>query len=259
MPSPVTLITAKLGLSASVGAKGAVNRSDDVRRVQDALNAIPTTDGGPAKLLTYDGIAGPKTQKAIQLFQLHHFGWKLADGRVDPDGETDKRLADRLGVHGTTSWKIRRVESTQPRVLGTQLRNINSKDRFFEIGDNAGRYKVLYYFRSLDDNVPRMMEVAPLQSAPELNVFDTQLTCSRFAFVGEGTHVEFSPSPHEATIRLLVHPLQTHIVSGPLNLLVRHRWIVPTSTPGVPHRIHGIFRFVRDESPGERKTPEPFA
>jgi hypothetical protein len=35
---------------------------------------------------------GPKTIDAIQKFQLFHFGWNGADGRVDPDGQTLRKL-----------------------------------------------------------------------------------------------------------------------------------------------------------------------
>jgi hypothetical protein len=39
-----------------------------------------------------DGKCGTKTKKAIQLFQLHHFGWSGADGRVDPGQQTLAKL-----------------------------------------------------------------------------------------------------------------------------------------------------------------------
>ncbi len=153
---------------------------------------------------------------------------------------------------------IRRVESAVPSEPGAELRSIHSKDRFFEITDFARRQNVLYYFRGFDQDVPRIMNVPPLQNAPELNVFSTDLTCSRFAFVGEGMHVEVSPSPTEAGIHILVRLVLTHVNGGRLNLRIRHRWIVPTSTPGVSHTLQGIFRFVRDQSAGPRKTPDTF-
>jgi peptidoglycan hydrolase-like protein with peptidoglycan-binding domain len=78
-------------ISASVG-RGGVNRSNDVRIIQAALNKISPKSGGPAKPLAEDGICGPKTIEAIQKFQLHHFGWQGADGRVDPDGPTLAKL-----------------------------------------------------------------------------------------------------------------------------------------------------------------------
>lgn len=70
----------------------AVNDPPDVMVVQEALNDVTPADGGPQPLLKVDGVCGSKTTKAIQMFQLHHFGWKGADGRVDPDGQTLAKL-----------------------------------------------------------------------------------------------------------------------------------------------------------------------
>ncbi len=79
-------------ISASVGRMGGVNRPDDVKTVQELLNQVPPGSGGPKPPLAVDGICGPKTINAIQTFQLHHFGWKGADGRVDPGGPTLEKL-----------------------------------------------------------------------------------------------------------------------------------------------------------------------
>lgn len=78
-------------LSASVGRRG-VNREPDVRRVQQLLNNVVPESGGPRTPLVVDGKAGHNTTDAIQQFQLHHFGWSIADGRVDPDGNTFQKL-----------------------------------------------------------------------------------------------------------------------------------------------------------------------
>lgn len=78
-------------ISASVGLNG-VNRANDVTTVQQLLNNVPKDKGGPQPLLVLDGICGPKTRGAIQAFQLHHFGWSGADGRVDPGHQTLAKL-----------------------------------------------------------------------------------------------------------------------------------------------------------------------
>src|SRR5438874_8881368 len=79
-------------LSSWVGrrgnARGEGNLDEDVRRVQGLLNEVPAAEGGPAAPLKVDGLSGPKTEGAIQKFQLFRFGWKGADSRVDPDGPT---------------------------------------------------------------------------------------------------------------------------------------------------------------------------
>ena len=78
-------------ITASVGING-VNRPSDVRTVQELLNQVPVGSGGPSPPLKVDEICGPETKAAIQKFQLHHFGWAGADGRVDPNGPTHIKL-----------------------------------------------------------------------------------------------------------------------------------------------------------------------
>jgi hypothetical protein len=75
-------------ITASVGRMGGVNRTDDVRTVQNLLNNVPASSGGPTPRLDPDGKCGSLTIGAIQKFQLANFGWKGADGRVDPNGPT---------------------------------------------------------------------------------------------------------------------------------------------------------------------------
>ena len=79
-------------LNASVGRMGGVNYRDDVITVQQLLNQVPITSGGPSPPLNVDGICGSKTINAIQVFQVKQFGWSMADGRVDPNGATHTRL-----------------------------------------------------------------------------------------------------------------------------------------------------------------------
>jgi hypothetical protein len=79
-------------LMASVGRMGGINHAEDVRKVQHALNKVPKSEGGPPKPLDPNGNCGPKTIEAIQLFQIKHFGWSGADGRVDVNGPTHQKL-----------------------------------------------------------------------------------------------------------------------------------------------------------------------
>ena len=78
-------------ISGTVG-RSAANRYDDVVTVQELLNQVPADEGGPRPKLKVDGICGSKTKSAIQKFQLHHFGWKGADGRVNPGHQTLAKL-----------------------------------------------------------------------------------------------------------------------------------------------------------------------
>jgi hypothetical protein len=81
-------------LNQPVGNLGGVKTGPDVLKVQRALNNVPPNEGGPLQPLETDSMCGPITLKAIQTFQLKHFGWKGADGRVDVMGPTHQKLND---------------------------------------------------------------------------------------------------------------------------------------------------------------------
>lgn len=81
-------------ISVSVGQNGQ-NRVEDVRLVQQLLNAIPIDHGGPQLKLGVDGQVGPKTIEAIRQFQQHYH--LAIDGRVDPGGATLAKLCQIAG------------------------------------------------------------------------------------------------------------------------------------------------------------------
>jgi peptidoglycan hydrolase-like protein with peptidoglycan-binding domain len=72
-------------ITVSVGKNGG-NRKKDVQYVQSLLNISRERNGQP--LLKLDGLAGPKTIGAIELFQRQAVGMPAPDGRVDPAGRT---------------------------------------------------------------------------------------------------------------------------------------------------------------------------
>jgi len=82
-------------IAGSVGVGGR-NTPADVRAIQAALNDIAPGDGGPDPKLAVDGIAGPKTNKAIAKFQQRSIGW--SDGRIDPGGPTLKAINARRAL-----------------------------------------------------------------------------------------------------------------------------------------------------------------
>jgi hypothetical protein len=84
-----------LTIQDSVG-RGGRNRPDDVRTIQSALNAQDVAAGGPSVKLDVDGLSGPLTIAAIEKYQRRQLGW--ADGRVDPDGPTVRKLNGSGGV-----------------------------------------------------------------------------------------------------------------------------------------------------------------
>src|SRR5262245_57306768 len=78
-------------ITASVGRFGK-NLGPDTLTVQQLLNGVSESQGGPKPKLDEDSKCGKLTIGAIQKFQLFHFGWSIADGRVDPDGPTLQKL-----------------------------------------------------------------------------------------------------------------------------------------------------------------------
>lgn len=78
-------ITKTVGLNAP-------NVFDDVFKIQHELDRIAPIDGGPATPLVVDGKCGPKTNKAIRDFQMKHFGFQGADGRIDPGKRTIQKI-----------------------------------------------------------------------------------------------------------------------------------------------------------------------
>lgn len=122
-------------LNQPVGNYGGVKAGPDVLKVQRALNNVPPNEGGAVPPLDTDSICGPKTLKAIQTFQLKHFGWKGADGRVDVMGPTHQKL------NGYYSDGITSPTPGQPSVpTGPEIEPIDpspEKSESFSIRINA--------------------------------------------------------------------------------------------------------------------------
>lgn len=85
-----------VNIKESVG-RGGRNNFEDVYKIQYALNKVPPVDGGPPTPIAIDGKCGPETIKTIQTFQLKHFGWSGADGRIDPGRQTHRKLIEVSG------------------------------------------------------------------------------------------------------------------------------------------------------------------
>jgi peptidoglycan hydrolase-like protein with peptidoglycan-binding domain len=70
------------------------NRPSDVKTIQEALNQVTVLGqvGGPLPFLVVDGVVGPKTQAAILNFQQVQVASIHADGLVEPNKQTIKRL-----------------------------------------------------------------------------------------------------------------------------------------------------------------------
>ena len=138
-------------ISRTVG-RSAANWYNDVVTVQQLLNQVPAGEGGPQPKLKVDGLCGSKTNTAIQKFQLHHFGWSGADGRVDPGHQTIAKLNE----------YDQRGKPVLPKFRGTQFticRHDDSKiampaeglDWFFDVQDSPYRGELphRYYLGNL--------------------------------------------------------------------------------------------------------------
>ncbi len=84
-----------LKISASVGDHGAYVPAD-TRIIQAALNQLVPEAGGANPELAVDGICGPKTIKAIRVFQAMHFAPAQVDGRIDPENYSIRKLRELL-------------------------------------------------------------------------------------------------------------------------------------------------------------------
>ncbi|MEQ7125398.1 peptidoglycan-binding protein [Actinopolymorpha sp. B11F2] len=108
-------------IHASVGA-GGTNEADDVRVVQDLLNRAADAS------LDVDGDCGPKTKAAIADYQKSFL--RRPDGRVDPDGQTLRRLVDQAQTAGSkSSQPVAQAGPSTPTggpTSGTRLQPITS-------------------------------------------------------------------------------------------------------------------------------------
>ena len=80
---PDSQVALPVVVGRSVGQGGA-NVSDDVLTIQQALNAVDPSQGGPALRLATDGRFGPLTRAAIGKFQQRNISF--VDFRIDPNG-----------------------------------------------------------------------------------------------------------------------------------------------------------------------------
>jgi len=98
-------------ISSSVGV-GGMNRPDDVRLIQMALNNVSPTSSGPSVRLAEDGLVGPKTIAAIRAIQA---AWtKFNDCRVDPNGPTIRMLNQLAGAICMKTANAVAAPSTKP-------------------------------------------------------------------------------------------------------------------------------------------------
>ena len=132
----------QLTITASVGIKG-MNKPDDIREVQKALNQLITSIP-PAKKLVVDGNLGPrpeisKTVAAIKVFQQKMVKLTSADGRIDLNGKS----------HHTFNLKLKLVQpinNTANKVpwMDTALKEVGQA----EVSGGKANPRILEYFKA---------------------------------------------------------------------------------------------------------------
>jgi hypothetical protein len=171
-------------ITASVGIKG-MNRADDVRVIQQALNDVPADQGRPKPLLVVDGISGPKTENGIQMFQLKHFGWPGADGRVDPDGVTIAKLNELSGG-----------VSASPFDLGTAQAAAASPGRIARVAGLLGQS--LRCIKAAQQNLLSAQTVVDTVDAP--NTLPSFSRSARMMLVNRHFDVDTYPKPQRRKV-----------------------------------------------------------
>ena len=111
-------------IMSSVG-RGGVNSRSDTKIVQQLLNdALKSTPG--FRPLAVDGIAGPKTNAAIEMFQKKALGW--SDGRVDPGGKTITSLNQKMSPAPSTPTPQAGSIGGDPRWITIAKAEIGTKE-----------------------------------------------------------------------------------------------------------------------------------
>lgn len=221
-------------ITASVGV-GGFNRPADVATVQDLLNLVPSAKGGPSKFLNVDGLCFGGSQTAIKHFQRVGLGMAVPDGRVDPNGATLRSLQtfEKLGSTKFTvaRWELRKLP---------QGRDAASIDRFYEIAQLGVRRRMIYFLSLKGDRFKNPFEtMATIGGQPgEATPFSTRVVHSIAGFQSnDALDSEISATPTSVRIALSLT-----LPNEALNILVNHRWIIPSSQPGVQGNLRGQFR-----------------
>lgn len=168
-------------ISSSVGLRG-VNQRDNVRTVQELLNLVPHSDGGPMIKLATDGICGRKTNGAIEKLQAHEWGWKRVTTRVDPNSPTWKLLLTYDKPAKPTALPVPKPPEPQ-KALGTrfmvmmaakpgQQLNANAENFYFQIIDQSDQtQKAIYFFGNAKvpppNPTPWSITIPPIVTTPQ--------------------------------------------------------------------------------------------
>jgi len=132
----------QLNITASVGVKG-INKPDDIKEVQKALNQIITSIS-PTKKLLVDGSLGSKpelskTVAAIKVFQQKVVKLVNADGRIDLNGKSHRAFNVKLKVVPPMSHAANKVPW-----MTTALKEVGQA----EVAGKKANPRILEYFKA---------------------------------------------------------------------------------------------------------------
>jgi uncharacterized protein (TIGR02594 family) len=126
--------------------RGGVNSRSDTKIIQQLLNdAMKSTPG--FRPLAVDGIAGPKTNAAIEMYQRKALGW--ADGRVDPGGKTLASLNQKAGAAtavppkpqaGSINGDPRWITIAKQEIGTKEIKGSRHNSRIVEYHDTTGKF-----------------------------------------------------------------------------------------------------------------------
>lgn len=205
-------------IERSVGRRGA-NRYNDTKTIQQMLNNVPVSTGGPAPPLDDDGDCGKLTKGAIFNFQLTNFGWQGADGRVDPGHATltmlqiyddianktkeppKPKIPEPPRSHDTNQFLVR------PAVFKTPFGSKES-DWFFEFVAIPHQHTGIYYFQE-----PRAVQPVepPARFAKQFVILKTKHAHSPFDFSGDAIYLTHDKGndEHDRSLMMIKHKLET--------------------------------------------------
>jgi peptidoglycan hydrolase-like protein with peptidoglycan-binding domain len=181
-------------IQGSVGQNGD-NLQRDVRTIQQLLNR---QDLAPLAKLVEDGRIGPNTIEAIRHFQTRYMNINSPDGRVDPEGNTMRKLNAGPSTERGTGESVEtrkadrdaRAERVDPRVKETPLTtriidavvpkmgNIRAKIIGGYLSDSDQFWKVNYHWEYLLQMVDHSL------SLPIEDNVKSELQSIRSALVG---------------------------------------------------------------------------
>ncbi|QDV46262.1 hypothetical protein Enr13x_61710 [Stieleria neptunia] len=236
-----------LFLSASVGHRGA-NQHKDVLGVQDAINKVPLDEGGSPVPLKLDGKCGPKTIKAIQRFQLHHFGWGGCDGLI----EVGKQTYLKLVLYTLPELKLppppaRRIEPKSLKFI-IMRENANdsfgakNRDHYFEIRSVPHNFASVYFLGRQQGMHPRPI---PNRFDGHFSIFKTKRAITTKEFECQAVYFtrEKAGNTSDSHLTLILEsgtiqiPMDAHLI-GP-------HGIISGGHPGTSTFRSGIFDFVK--------------